>query len=82
MVEYIDYYVKKRGFRVNVQVYSSDVSTTRYNADDTRITRNGDVRITRNGDTRVARNITTGVYPTKAYAKKRSFRVNAKVQNG
>ena len=46
------------------------------NADDIRITRNGDTRITRNGDIRVARN-TSDVYPFLIVAPARSFLIVA-----
>ncbi len=75
MTEYRKIYVKKRSFRVLVDL--PELSTTLrtfINPDDTRITRNGDTRITRNGDTRIAHNTSTG-YPRRISVKKRSFKV-------
>lgn len=75
MTEYRKIYVKKRNFRILVDL--PELGTTQrlfVNADDTRITRNGDTRITRNGDTRIAHNTNTG-YPRTIKVKKRNFRV-------
>lgn len=75
MTEYRKIFVKKRSFKVLVDL--PELSTTArllVNPDDTRITRNGDTRITRNGDIRIARNTSTG-YPRRLTVKKRNFKV-------
>lgn len=75
MTDYIKLYVKKRSFKVLVDLPErSDVARTLVNPDDTRVTRNGDTRVTRNGDTRIAHNTNTG-YPRRLSVKKRSFKV-------
>lgn len=82
MVEYRDYYIKKRNFSIEVVVPTrDDNSVSMAFTGDTRVTRNGDTRVTRNGDTRVTRDIRT-LYPSSTKIKKRTFRVNVKVNNG
>lgn len=75
MTEYRKIYVKKRSFRVLVDLPElSDTSRTFTNPDDTYIARNGDTYIDRNGDTYIAHNTSTG-YPRHISVKKRSFKV-------
>ena len=74
--------VRKRNFTIPVTLPEiSDTQVSQVNDPDTRITRAGDTRITRDGDIRVTRNITL-VYPRVISGiKKRSFRINAKVNH-
>ena len=60
------------------------IKATAINNDDTRIARNGDTRITRNGDTRVSRSLTPVYTEVRVITsvKKRSFRIQGKVQHG
>jgi hypothetical protein len=74
--------VRKRSFRVNAKM-PGRIQATAINNDDTRIARNGDTRIARNGDTRVSHNMTPAYAQIRVIigVKKRSFRVNAKINH-